>query len=199
MLVTGMQVTGVIIRTFTLTLMQILNREMIIKLINEICDMKKSFNGLKFERFLDKKQQHLLQLKLLSVLFQIIVIIGDCFSLTGTSLKLYGNVMQYVNVYSLSILLNTNYFCVMIFILQFYIELNKKIRKAMDDIGQVACGTKNKMKMQEFCEISDTVDQISIVYDRVTNVCNKVNRLFGPQLLFIITSSFVFLLSGVGS
>lgn len=192
-----------IFRTMALAIIQILTRNGSINIINEVNDMKKSLHQRLtctiMNGFLDKKRQHLLNIKLLSILVQIFVIILNTYVREIDPIDVFGLTVSQINSNCLPIVLNSNYFCIMLIILQFYSDLNMNIRGIFERIDQIALGESKIMKMQKFCDISDEIDEMSILYDEITNFCEKANRFFGPQLLLIITSSFLCILMDVGS
>lgn len=192
------------IRSILGSIQQVFNRNQFIGLINDGYELNGYLNLIRDDepkenlRSIDDKCTNLLNTKLVLVAFQVLIVIGNI--ITGFVYQNRGLdtlVMVIMNTHGINILTMGTYFCAMLISLRYYGLLNIRLQSSISRIGDVVSSDKNKMKMQLFCNISDDIDQINRLYDKISAFACKINRLYSFQLLLAIITSFGFSLSGV--
>lgn len=184
-------------------LLQIFQRNKFIFFINEankIYNHIYEFKNLKIRPFLDKKCSYLLMTKILSVFSQFLI------TITSLCLSNYrGNIfieyfIRTLNIFFtdiLTIIFSSLYFFAMIVALQFFRHLNKKLIETMKMIREISTNEKSKMKMQQYCNMSDVLDKLANLYGRISFFVENINGLFSLSILLTILNAFVLSLSGV--
>lgn len=90
------------------------------------------------------------------------------------------------------------FFCSMLVILQFYRNVNNRIQVVVDRISKVQHSVKGKHgRMQAYCEISDELDSMTLLYDRVSYFLTEIVQFFGTQVLAELITAFTNILYGV--
>lgn len=188
-------------RTIVILIIHLINRKKYVLFINETNQL---YNTIRYvtkqtrtKSFLDKKGFYLLNFKKFSVFAQItlLTIAFSCYShfyrgntRTEFILQIYKTI--YSNV--MAIIFTNIYFCGMLVMLQFYRNLNKQLKNCMKSLKIISQSKMNRIKMQMYCDISDDIDMISIMYSRVTDVTSRLNTFFSiPVLLTILNDSMI--------
>lgn len=97
------------------------------------------------------------------------------------------------------ITISSVFYAGMMFILVFYQNLNRKalqISKAINAVQDTKL--KIQIKQQLYCRLTDDIDQIVCIYEKISTFSKKFNQLFSPQLLLTTVNAFYMLLVQVG-
>lgn len=184
---------------------QIMNRKKYISTINEAYQLEHAIKNLcyKSKNFvLNKKCLYLLNAKIISVIVQVILTVIAFVSYS----RFYrgSTVAEYVLQVSKTTFSNfmaqiftSIYFCGLLIMLQFYWHLNHRLKSCTKKMEIISMSNMNKMKMQKYCEISDDIDKISILYCRLTTLTASFNSLFSMPILLTILNDFMFSLFAV--
>lgn len=155
--------------------------------------------------FLDRKCRSFMRAKFATVIFQIFICglttyLYPVFSvLTG----LVNNLIYVVSTFftdGIAIVMSSIYCTGMLVALQFYRNLNGKLRRVMRRIRRVSWNESldAKMKMPFYGEASDELDRLAAMYDAVTKFTLDFNGLLSMSILLTLINSFMFSLCGVG-
>lgn len=183
------------------SIQQVFNRNRFIGLINEGYQLNGYLKVIKNEepivnlQSIDKKCANLLNVKLVFVVIQLIIMIDIIFTDYSNGRRLVMILLMVLNTEGLNILTTSTYFCAMLVTLRFYYLLNRRLKSSMERIGHVEENDKNKIKI--FYEISDDIDRIDRLYDKISLFACKINNFYSFQLLLAIITSFGYALSGV--
>lgn len=215
-IVISLQQSAGCIITIIIYFLQIKNRKQLVKMINDGFLINESIIELyPNEKFLNRKFLINYFLRLILFIIQTISNFDMIFVLhklvNDISFKHY---ISYIGVAYTSIIfttISTFYYIGMLSSMNFYRILNKKLNTIMDRIQQLETDendndidddydenntiinknlSKNS-KMSIHCELSDSIDRIALLYDRICCFTNSINTLFSIQVLLMIANSFV--------
>lgn len=104
----------------------------------------------------------------------------------------------FTRLYFLAIffLRSTILFCGMLVVFQFFVQLNYRLKIAIETINISSRISKN-MKMQIYCDVSDEIDRLSTLFTRCCKFYEKFNRIFAAQMLITLIYSFSIIVSNV--
>lgn len=196
----------IVVRTALTAVQQLFNSKVIIQIINEGFHINELVHRLQLDKPLppdsteDMTGTDLLLAKVVTVLLQLIIVAGTLLSKylwTANNL----NYLQWLlfNKHFINIVMGASYFIAMQLALWFYWQLNRYLNVSMMSIRTVMDQDSIGVKMQQFCDISDEIDRIDRLYDRVTKFVGDVNRLFSLQLLMATITAFGYALMAVNS
>lgn len=183
------------------SIQQVFNRNRFIGLINEGYQLNAYVNVIRNEESkenlesIDKKCANLLNVKMVSVFFQLIIMFDNIITDYSNGRGLVAVLLMVLNTHGINILTTSTYFCAMIVTLRFYYLLNRRLKSSMERIGHVEENDKEKTKI--FRNISDDIDRIDRLYDKISLFACKINNFYSFQLLLAIITSFGYALSGV--
>lgn len=152
---------------------------------------------------LDKKFYRCYFSKVLGVTFQmatIFFLIGIHKRLTAPSF--YNDIVTVTIVIYMHftvITISSVFYAGMMYILVFYQNLNRKALQVAKDINAVQdTELKIQIKQQLYCRLTDDIDQIVYIYEKISTFSKEFNQLFSPQLLLTMVNAFYMLFVQVG-
>lgn len=193
-----------ICRIILVYVMQIWKRNIFIKIINdaykiwiqmiELCQLSKN-------KFFDHKCTYLLWSKYYSIFIQLLII-GYCLFIyfVTTIQKNLDSLNKSLLIYMLwftSISSSVYFFCMLV-ALQYFRYLNCELIEIMDDIKVAAKANKSNKKMQMFCDLSDKIDCVARLYEKMYTFTRDINEFYDLQLVFTIIDLFNIILCWVG-
>lgn len=110
---------------------------------------------------------------------------------TGTIIHLTLSNLIYVIVSTFE-----NHFYAVVIVLAFqYTFFNRKLAQIMDNANILSRKTNESIQqryqtMQSFCNLSDQLDEMSILHNRLCDITNEFNRIYRFQIVLIITWKF---------
>lgn len=196
----------IVVRTVLTAIQQVLNAKGIVRVINEGFHINELVHRLQLEKPLPPDSAEdpsaagpdLLLAKIITVVLQFAIVVATLlFSYLWNA-----NNMDYLqwlmfNKHFVNIVMGASYFVAMQMSLWFYWQLNRHLNVSMMSIRTVMDQDSFGVKMQQFCAISDEIDRIDRLYDRVTTFVSDVNRLFSLQLLMATITAFGYALMAV--
>lgn len=192
------------IRSISLYFYQIFNRTFFIDLINDGHQLYTSWLHLyRNDTFFDTEYFLRHWLKTLAIIGQLIYVI---FSFIGYFWRIQRSpliehiapffLIQYSDF--MLTFVTAIYFWNMLFVAQFYRNLNRKLAAILAQL-KVVHVDKNQMRMQMFCDMSDAIDQMAMFYDRLTSHTKMVIESNSVQLILLLMDGFVSILSQVSA
>lgn len=198
-------------RTIGIYILQLCYHWAFVRVINNAFRVRQLLDELCHEdddearTFLDRKCRSFMRAKCATVFFQIVICglttyLYPVFSgLTG----LGNNLIYVVSTFftdGITIVMSSIYCTGMLVALQFYRNLNGKLRRVMRRIRTVSWNESldAKMKMPFYGEASDALDRLAAMYDVVTKFTLDFNGLLSMSILLTLLNSFMFSLCGVG-
>lgn len=200
----------IILRTFrciSLYIIQLINRMKFAHLINDGYRLYTAWTNLyPNDTFFDQNYFLYLVVKFFANICQLFIV---CCSFFG-----YFNAKHYpsmiVHIFTFFLIQYSNYiltiitfmyFWHMLIVAQFYRNFNRKIELLLKQLnGMVKLNNdanKYQMKMQIFCNMSDEIDRIIILYEWTTNYTKMIVNCYSIQLILLLLDSFVSVLSQV--
>lgn len=184
------------IQNTSLFCIQFRNRKKLVKLINEAFDLtselkkicpQESLSSLSFR----KRFRFKIICKSVQILLLIVTTFQSC--LHGNNIEEWFFAAASFLMYFYPLFISTIYYYGSVLIAaRFYEILNLKIENRLADINK-----NNQSKMQLFCDISDDVDCISVVYNRITSFVDSINLYLSLQIVILKFSSFITMLATV--
>lgn len=185
------------------SIQHVFNRNRFIGLINEGYQLNGYLKVLRNEeqkenlQSIDKKCANLLNVKMVLVFVQLLIMIYNIITEYSNDRSAVITLLVILNSLGLNLLTTSTFFCAMIVTLRFYYLLNRRLKSSMEFIGHVEENDKHKIKI--FCDISDDIDRINLLYDKISIFACKINNFYTFQLLLAIITSFGYALSGVST
>lgn len=148
--------------------------------------------------FFDKKCSGLIFRKLYALIYECFALIIIYFVLYAygclkhiifTTLVIYYN--ELIFIFNMMLI----YFPFLVSV-QFFRFLNLETKLTISKIRKI-CVHSKEMKMEGFCKLSDRIDEICTMYDRISEFVIHLNDLYSMQLCFIFISYFIVCLAKV--
>lgn len=196
---------GCVVNSFKnlwLYMSQTLNHKQLVNLVNDAFKLKKvvTESFAINEVFLDKHCRQMTHRKILLSLVQVLILI---YALLLTYNTRESNVMFSLDFLftfltdGLSILFTSVYFGSMLVVLQCYRYLNKKLKRSIKHIHNIALNGGGKMKMQMYCDVCDTIDRIANIYDQISVFTKNFNSFISIILALALLDAIIYTLCAV--
>lgn len=190
-------------KTLWLYLSQIIYRHKLVQLVNKAFRIKNDlikFCGL-HGAFFDKNCQFMTRVKMCAVCLQVYILIFSNFAYkhfhVGSDFEYYSDSVLTFLTDCISLIFGCVYFGSMIVILQLFRHLNRKLESAIICIYKISENDRRKMKMQMYCDVCDTIDQITMFYGKISFYTLELVTFLTFPLTISILASFLNTLSGV--
>lgn len=168
----------------------------------------------KAENFYDNKFYYYIKLKGLLICFQVLSIISLIFALHITYESIYNTMIYVISwlflfySYFPCMIIGTFYYIGMLIAIQYFRILNDRLKIIMIKINEIDnnCETiysdnnsqlKLNDKMQRTCNFSDDIDQISILYSKICDFVQSINKVFSTHIFVTLIVSFVIIIGEV--
>lgn len=179
---------------------QFRNRKKLVKFINEAFDITLELRKIcPNEVILSPQFRKYLRSVIIAKCLQIILLVLANFSYVLDQMNIYewiyGTVSFTTYLYSMSV--STLYYCGSVLIsVRFHEILNAKLISLMTNLSE-DLKLKPSTQTQLFCEFSDTIDCIAVLYNRIVSFVELINEHLSVQIVMIKLCSFVFAISTV--
>lgn len=193
-----------LLRNFVMSIGLIIHRKAFVRLINDVRQIALKIQQIgKYEQFLDDKCQRMVRWNIVLIVFQmgliiLLVYLYSRYEGQFSPSKFFHIICQayLTNVYEMTV--TAIHFTGLLIILQIFRHINNRLRECVATIRQIAqMDPRNKMRMQMYCDVSDSIDEIASLFNSLTNCTNTVCKVFSLTMLMVLTISFVLILTGV--
>lgn len=190
-----------VIQNVVIFLIHFNNRKKLVKFINEGFDLTSELKKIcPREVIFSTEFRKDLRSKIVAKSFQILLLILTTYSFCLRAIDSafewsFGTLSIWMYIYA--IMISSIFYSGSVLIsARFYGILNTKlihvVTNARENYKSTPC-----LKMQLFCETSDEIDLIAVLYNRIASFVEQINELFCVQIVVIQLSSFVLILSSV--
>lgn len=136
--------------------------------------------------------------KVMGVLFQLAIVFFLISRYKGTSSLVYSDLITFsivIYMHFTTITISSIFYAGMMLILLFYQNLNQKALQISNSIKATQdMELKIEMKHRLYCQLSDEIDRIVFIYEKISTFMKKFNQLFSSQLLLTIANAFYIVL-----
>lgn len=200
LIVSSLEGLFLIIQNVFIFLIHFCNRKKLVKFINEGFDLTSELK--KFcpqESIFSTKFRTDLRSKFISKSVQIVLLVTSTFLFcvrdNNISEWIFGLLASIMYVFPMCI--SSIYYCGSVLIsARFYEILNTKIASLIS-IMNTDYKSRPYLQMQLFCDISDEIDYIAVLYNRIVSFVELINKHFSVQIVIIKLCSFVLIISAV--
>lgn len=171
------------------------NRKKLVKLINDGFELRQRICALCPDDTLlvngSTKSIIMFKAKLFGGVIQLLICIFGNLAVKQQQYKL-----EWIYSHLVGTFISTSFFCSVFVLWQFYLILNRKLRRCMDDVKIEATSTlSSQMRMQRYCTLSDDIDRLANLYDRCLKFTAQVNGYFSAPLFLTISYAFAVILT----
>lgn len=177
-------------------------------MFNEVCRIRlmfmSSYGSMYTDApFLDETCRELVRWKmwLLIVQFAIVVFglnfyeIGDPENIV---VRLVVKMVHTIGTDVITLIYSAMNFAVMLVALQFFRSINERLTDAVDVVRELLLFRRvADAKVQMHCNITDDIDRIAYLYDKVFDYANQANDVFAVPVVLTLINSFLFSLVAV--
>lgn len=184
-------------RNITIFFIQFSNRKKLVKFINEGFDLaselktlcpRKCGSSVKLRRHLICKCFQII----LSIIALLSFLLHDC-----KKLSQWLCAVTSIFVYLYPFIITSFYYCGSVMIsARFYEILNSKILSLLKNADKKSISIQCSRE-QVFCNISNDIDYVSVLYNRIANFVESINKYLSLQVVVTKLASFVMVLSNV--
>lgn len=202
LLVSFLESFSLIVQNVSIFCIQLGNRKELIKFLNDGFDLTSDLKKISPQDviFSTKFRKHL-RSKVISKCFQVIWLSVNTLSFCVRENNIYHWLFGLAtsSVYWYSMVISSLYYCGSILIsARFYEILNSKIINLAASINEDEYKLKpSEIQMQYICDVSDEIDCIAVLYNRITLFVELINKYLSVQVVLIKICSFVLTLSSV--
>lgn len=183
----SLAVFAIAFKNLPMHLIYIYNRNDLIKILNEACDiLNKLYETCPDMKFVStqylKTKRTIIIFKILQVLTIFYLFLFDVVA-NYRKLSIIRSIM-YFQLLTLPMIMTTVYFCgTTLASARFFEVLNEKLQK----FTEISCEP----------NVGNEIDCAIVLHDRITNLMRKVNKMFDLQIVIFMIAAFVFSLSVV--
>lgn len=191
---------SIIIQNVIIFLIHFSNRKKLVKFINEGFDLTSELKKIcPQELIFSTKFRKDLRSKLISKSLQILLLIVTplSFSVRDNNILEWFYGLLAVTMYIFPMIISSIYYCGSVLIsARFYEILNSKISSLITNMN-TDYKSNPCLQLQLFCDVSDEIDYIAVLYTRIASFVELINKHLSAQIVIIKLSSFVLILSAV--
>lgn len=182
-------------KTIWLSIIDLWNESELIHAVNDAFDLQHCINllaksseelhTLKIEIL--TRSVPVLRVRLITLLGQLLILFGAIpFIPFWRQKSLTFKMLVRIYVTFLSVIRTTLQYAVFFVMWTFYFHLNRRLEMCMATLAKIDCAEEGKyrMRMQVFCDLSDEIDRLAVLYERCRLLTEKFSSLFAHQIVW---------------
>ena len=185
---------------FYIFVRQIVNYKIYIYLINESFSIRRLIcNRYKVNNFYEHAIYSAYNSKVISLIVQVICATFPTYGFILTYNEDIITVLFPMVPYGHILILSFGYiyYITLLFVFQCYRIINENLLRQLKCLMEISESGRKQMKMQEYCNLSDELDEISKLYDKTTDFLSVALKLHSKTVILTVLESFVIVLSQV--
>lgn len=192
-----------ILRNLIISIVVIVHRKALVNIVNDLHLIAFKIKRLRrFDNFLDQNCMRMVRIQILVMMAELGLCLLTIYMHYRKGQLLLHEIFRVLvmtllsNGYEMS--LSAIHFTVLLTVVQLFRHINRVLTDCVNTIRTISQMDKRSCRrMQMYCDMSDQIDEISSLYEFVTNCNERICHVFSMTMLTVLAISFVMMLCGV--